>query len=127
MFQRPSDPDAKMYYIDAVADFGKYVGAILAQPEKYAGQVLYAGQAAYTFEECAEVLSKATGKKVRYEQISAEAFKESLPVPEGPLKELFAVVMTAQGEVSTQRESGDGKIANVVDRWIFLGKIRRRR
>jgi uncharacterized protein YbjT (DUF2867 family) len=110
VFQRPSKPDAKMYYIDAVADFGKYVGAILSQPEKYQGEVLYAAQAAYTFEECAEILSKATGKKVRYEQVSAEKFKENLPVPEGPLKELFAVVMTAQGEMDIFGEDTESKV-----------------
>lgn len=110
VLQRPSSPSAKMYYIDCRLDFGKYVSAILSHPAKFEGQVLYAAERPYTFTECAEVLSKVTGKKVRYEQVSVEEFREGLPVPEGPLKELFTTIFTAQGEMDIFGDDTEEKV-----------------
>lgn len=65
--------------IDAVGDSGKFVGAILAQPDKYQGKTFHAATALYTLEEIAAALSKSTGKNIVYRQVSVEEFKESVP------------------------------------------------
>lgn len=71
----------KMTYalIDVAADTGKYVGAILAEPDKFNGKTLYASTELRTYPEIAETISKATGKKVRYNQVSEETFRTFLP------------------------------------------------
>ena len=76
---RPVSGQTKLPYIDAVGDTGKFVGAILAEPDKYEGKVFCAAVALYTLEEIAAILSRATGKTVVYKQISLEEFKKGLP------------------------------------------------
>jgi len=84
----------RLPYIDAVKNTGNFVGAILAEPEKYAGKTFCAAQAHYTLEEQAALISKTTGKTVVYKQVSAEEFKNSLPV----MAELFTEAFTALEE-----------------------------
>lgn len=52
--------------IDAVGDTGKFIGAILAEPDKYEGKTFCAAVALYGVEEIAATMSKATGKTVVY-------------------------------------------------------------
>ena len=85
-------------YIAAANDTGKFVGAILAEPEKYQGKTFCAAQALYTFEDIAATLSKATGKTVVYKQIPEQEFKDTLGVP-------FMADLFAQG-FSCQEEHG---------------------
>jgi len=65
--------------IDATGDTGKFVGAILAEPDKYESKTFCAAAALYTLEEIVAILSKTTGRTIVYRQISLEDFKESLP------------------------------------------------
>lgn len=69
----------QMPYIYATEDTGKFVGAILADPDKYESKTFCAAAAIYTLEEIVAILSKATGKTVVYKQTSLEDFKKSLP------------------------------------------------
>ena len=78
----------RLPYIDAVGDIGKFVGAILAEPEKYEGKTLCAAKAQYSLEEIATIMSKATGQSVVYKQVTLDEFKESLPF-EGAFADLF--------------------------------------
>lgn len=91
---RHLSPKTKCPFVDAVKDTGKFVGAILADPEKYEGKTFCAAQAHYTFEEQAAIISKTTGKDVVYKQISREEFKNSLPF----MTELFTEAFTALEE-----------------------------
>lgn len=70
---------SQMPYIDAVKDTGKVVGAILAEPIKYAGKTFCAAAEMYSLEEIAALMSRATGKTVVYKQVSLDAFKNSMP------------------------------------------------
>jgi uncharacterized protein YbjT (DUF2867 family) len=72
------NPDTKVPLID-ITDTGKWVGAILAEPEKYAGKFLAAAEGLYTWPEACEVISKVTGKTVVYQQLPDEVFKGFLP------------------------------------------------
>jgi len=72
-------PDTQLPLIDTVDDAGKYVGAILAEPEKYEGKVFSAATRLYTYTEIVETMSKMSGKTVRYEQLPLEVWKGFLP------------------------------------------------
>ncbi|KAF9914803.1 hypothetical protein FBU30_002367 [Linnemannia zychae] len=73
-----ASPTAQFPLIDVAEDTGKYVGAILAEPDKYEGKVFSAATRFYTYDEIAQALSKATGKTVKYHQLPAEVFKSFL-------------------------------------------------
>ena len=75
---RHNSPKAQCPMIDAVGDTGKFVGAILAEPDKYEDKTFCAATALYSWEEVAAIMSKATGKTVVYKQIPLEDFKKSL-------------------------------------------------
>ncbi|KPI36263.1 NmrA-like family domain-containing protein 1 [Cyphellophora attinorum] len=80
VMQRNVPGTVRIPYVAATEDCGKSVNAILAEPEKYAGEVFHAAVATYSLEELAAILSKATGKTVRYEQVSDEEFSEQVPM-----------------------------------------------
>jgi uncharacterized protein YbjT (DUF2867 family) len=75
---RHASPKTQYPLTDAIGDTGKFVGAILAEPDKYEGKTFCAATALYSFEEVAAIISKATGKTVIYKQIPLEDFKTSL-------------------------------------------------
>ena len=65
--------------IDVANDTGKWVSAILAEPEKHEGQVVAGTTKLYTIEEIVEILSKASGKTVKYVQVPADTFRNFMP------------------------------------------------
>ena len=72
-------PSTKLPCIDTVDDAGKYVGAILAEPEKYEGRNFAAATALYSYTEVAEIMSKASGKTVKYNQLPQQVYSGFLP------------------------------------------------
>ena len=76
---RHTSPKTQQPYIDASGDTGKFVGAILAEPDKYEGKTFCAAAALYSWEEIAAIISKATGKTVVYKQVPLEEFQKSFP------------------------------------------------
>ncbi|XXG94147.1 hypothetical protein Hte_000399 [Hypoxylon texense] len=82
---RNVSPKTQMPLIDAIGDSGKFVGAILAEPDKYEGKTFFAAAALYSLEEIAAIMSKATGKTVVYKQVSDEEFAKNLPAPFGDI------------------------------------------
>ncbi|KAF2024434.1 NAD(P)-binding protein [Setomelanomma holmii] len=96
-FQRPMPSHIKTPYIEAVSDVGKFVGAILSDPEKYAGKTLLASQALYTQDEIVSALVKATGKKIVYKQVSVDEFAKSIDFL-GGFAEIFVEGFQAQEE-----------------------------
>ena len=64
-----NSPKTQLALLDASRDTGKSIGAILAEPERYEGKTLHAAAAAYSFEDIAAILSKATGKTIVNKQI----------------------------------------------------------
>lgn len=85
-----NSPKARLRLVDAVGDTGKFVGAILAEPDRYEGKTFCAASALYSFEEAAAILSKVTGTTVIYKQLSVEDFKKSLPFAQELLLETFS-------------------------------------
>jgi uncharacterized protein YbjT (DUF2867 family) len=78
VWKRNNSPKAQYPLIDGVDDTGKFVGAILAEPERYEGKTFYGATRLYTLEEVSRIMSKSTGKKVEYEQISDAEFHADL-------------------------------------------------
>ena len=72
-------PETKFPWIDVVGDTGKFIGAILAEPEKYEGKVLYASSSIHSLDEAAQIISKVTGKTVKYSQIPQNKYRGFLP------------------------------------------------
>lgn len=68
-------PTTPIPLIDVVDDTGKFVGSILAEPDKYQGQVFSAATRLYTFQEITEIMSKATGKTVRYNELPVDVYR----------------------------------------------------
>ncbi|TVY37185.1 NmrA-like family domain-containing protein [Lachnellula subtilissima] len=69
--------------LDPVADSGKYVGAILASPEMFEGIV-------YSLDEIVALMSKVSGKTVRYVQVEESVLRGFLP-PNG--KDIYSELM----------------------------------
>lgn len=72
-------PETQLPLIDTVDDTGKYIGAILAEPEKYEGKVFSAATRLYSYSETVETMSKASGKTVNYKQLPLDVWKGFLP------------------------------------------------
>jgi uncharacterized protein YbjT (DUF2867 family) len=72
-------PETQLPCIDVVGDTGKYVGAILAEPEKYEGKVLSAATDLYSYDEIVQIMSKMSGKTVKYNQLPESVFRGFLP------------------------------------------------
>jgi uncharacterized protein YbjT (DUF2867 family) len=70
--------DTLIPYVD-VTDTGKWIGAMLAEPEKYEWSFFAAASGLITLQEACGIISKVTGKQVRYEKVADEVFKENLP------------------------------------------------
>lgn len=85
-----NSPKARVPMIDAVGDTGKFVGAILAEPDKYESKTFCAATALYSFEEVAAIMSNAVGKTVIYKQIPLEDFKKSLSFGHDIFPEAFS-------------------------------------
>ena len=85
-----NSPTAQLRLIDVVGDTGKFVGAILAEPDRYEGKTFCAASASCNFEEAVAIMSKVTGKTVIYKQISLEDFKKSLPFAQDIIPETFS-------------------------------------
>ncbi|KAF1992516.1 NAD(P)-binding protein [Aulographum hederae CBS 113979] len=68
-------PESKVPWIDVATDSGKWVGAALAEPEKYGGKVLAAATYLKSYKEMAEIVGRVSGKEVSYVQLPVEKFK----------------------------------------------------
>lgn len=87
---RHTPTKAQVPMIDAVGDTGKFIGAILGEPDRFEGQTFCAATALYTLEEVAAIMSKATGKTVVARQISVEEFAKSTPFEPDIFVEIFS-------------------------------------
>lgn len=87
---RHNSPESKLALVDAVGDTGKYVGAILAEPDEYEGKTFRAATALYSLEEVATIISKSTSKTVVYKQLSVEDFKKNLSFGQDNFAESFS-------------------------------------
>lgn len=69
----PSDSE-HMPLID-IEDTGKYIGAILSNPDEYAGKVLYGAVGFYSWNEIVDTISKVSGKTVKHKVLPEAVFR----------------------------------------------------
>jgi uncharacterized protein YbjT (DUF2867 family) len=79
MLNRPNQPGFKIPLIAASEDVGRFVSAILREPEKFRGRKVCAAQGMYTWEEVAACLGRSAGVRIRYRQCSWEEWREMAP------------------------------------------------
>ncbi|KIW57614.1 hypothetical protein PV05_06153 [Exophiala xenobiotica] len=96
----------KLPYVDATDDVGKFVNAILAEPDKYAGQTFYAAAGFYSLAEIATLLGKSSGKTITFKQVSDDEFRSSLPF----MGDLFAQGFACQAEYGYFGPGGEEKV-----------------
>ncbi|KAJ4991170.1 hypothetical protein SVAN01_03298 [Stagonosporopsis vannaccii] len=77
---------SRMPFID-ITETGKWVGAILAQPETYEGKTFAAASEILSMDEVAEIVSRVTGKTVKHQNVPDEVFKGFMP--EGMRQQLY--------------------------------------
>lgn len=104
---RPISGKTRLPYLDATNDAGKFVGAILVEPNKFEGKTLCAATALYSLEEIASLLAKNTGKTVVFKQIPLEDFKNSMPFA----ADLFADGFLCQEEFGYFGPEGEQLVA----------------
>jgi uncharacterized protein YbjT (DUF2867 family) len=72
------NPTTYVPFID-ITDTGKWTSTILASPDKYEGKFFAAAEGLYTLPQACEIMSKATGKVITYQQLPDDMFKGFLP------------------------------------------------
>lgn len=82
-------PTAQVPFIDVEDDAGKYVGAILKKPDTLAGKVLCSASQILTMEQVAQVIGKATGKTVIYNQLDENTMRGYLGPMADDLVDMF--------------------------------------
>lgn len=75
--------DIEWPLINAREDTGKFVGAILSEPDKFAGKTFCAATKLYSLKEMIAIMSKATGKDITYKRISTDELKKNWNLPDG--------------------------------------------
>lgn len=79
VIRRHVSPQSKLPLIDTTGDAGKFIGAILAEPEKFEGKVFCAATKTYTLEDMARIIGEKSGKTVVYQQIPEKDFRAAFP------------------------------------------------
>jgi uncharacterized protein YbjT (DUF2867 family) len=72
-------PDTKIPLIDIVKDAGNYVGAILANPDQYVGEVVFGASEYLNMEETVQQMSQVSGKTIKYKQADPLSYLNFLP------------------------------------------------
>ncbi len=93
---RHVSPETQLPLIDTVGDTGKFVGAILADPDKYEGKTFCAATKLYSLADMCRIMSEKSGKTVKYVQLSKEKFREALTGQVGNYADSLIEMMSYQ-------------------------------
>lgn len=88
----PVSVDVQWPLIHAVRDTGKFVGAILAEPERFQGRTVCGATRLYSLSEMLSIMSETTGKDIQYKRVSIEEFKRRMNVPDA-LSDMFVEML----------------------------------
>ncbi|KAL6715270.1 hypothetical protein ACLMJK_007534 [Lecanora helva] len=110
-------PKARLPLINTAKDTGKFIGAILAEPDKFEGKTFSAAAALYSLDEIAAAMTKATGKDIVYKQTSLEEYRQSLPFAADLFVEVYGSVEEfgyygpdSENQVAWAAENARGKV-----------------
>ncbi|KAH7122734.1 putative hscarg dehydrogenase [Dendryphion nanum] len=90
-------PNIQWPLVNAVKDTGKFVGAILAEPDKFDGKTFCGATKLYSLEEIIAIMSKATGKDIIYKRLSTEELKKRMKLPD-ELVDMFMEMIASLDE-----------------------------
>lgn len=88
-FAQNIPPNTRVPLVDAGGDTGKFTAAILADPPKYEGKIVYGAVKLYSLEEIAATFAKVTGQDVVYKQLSDDELRARLPFAADLIIETF--------------------------------------
>lgn len=94
---------SRVPFID-ITETGRWVGAVLAAPDRFAGKQLAAAAEVLSMDEVCEIVSSVSGKTVRYQKLPDEVFKGFMP--EG-LREQLVEMWVFQRDYGYYRPSMD--------------------
>jgi uncharacterized protein YbjT (DUF2867 family) len=72
-------PQTQVPLIDIASDTGKFVGAILADPEKYDGKSVIGATLMMSYEDAVAEIARISGKNVKYTQLPESAIRGFMP------------------------------------------------
>ncbi|EFX02253.1 NmrA-like protein [Grosmannia clavigera kw1407] len=72
-------PSARLALIDVATDSGRFVGTILANPNRYRGKTVCAAAGQFTIPQVAAAMAAATGKDIGYRQIPLDEYRAAIP------------------------------------------------
>ncbi|KAJ4329907.1 hypothetical protein N0V95_010130 [Ascochyta clinopodiicola] len=112
--------ETKVPFID-ISETGKWVGAILAEPDKYAGKQFAAAAEILSMDEVAAIVSRVTGKVVKFQNVPDEVFKSFLPeAMREPLYEMWVLSRdygyygsTMGEDVAWARDNAQGELTGL--------------
>ncbi|KAM7189227.1 hypothetical protein V8F20_010231 [Naviculisporaceae sp. PSN 640] len=107
VYSRPVSVSTKLPLLNAIRDTGKFVGAILANPDRFEGKTLCAAEAHYSHQDIVDALSKSTGTKIHFKKVSWEDFRASLPW----IPDVWIDAFQAQEEFGYFGPDGEAEVA----------------
>ncbi|KAI5363641.1 Putative NmrA-like domain, NAD(P)-binding domain superfamily [Septoria linicola] len=113
VMERHVSKETKLPLINAVGDTGKFVAAILVEPERFSGKVVRAVAREYSHEEIVGCLSRVTGKEIAYRQVRLRGAIEEMAGWEALVVEYFGYLEKFGYFGPAQEESVERSVANV--------------
>jgi uncharacterized protein YbjT (DUF2867 family) len=101
-------PSESLVPLIDITETGKWVAAILADPDTYSGSFFSAAEGLYTWSEIAQIMSKVSGKTVRHVKVPDEVFKGFFP--EGWTREAYFDMFRFIGEWGYYGEGMKGDV-----------------
>ncbi len=84
----PLDPEASVIHMGSVADMGKLVAGVFANPEESNGETLSMAAGRYSFADVVREYSAASGEELGYQQVPQEVYATFYPQA-GELGQMF--------------------------------------
>lgn len=73
------DPQTLLPLIDIASDSGKFVGAILAEPQKFVGKTVSGATQLTSVEEIVKEMNRVWGKTIKYNRVPEEVIRGFMP------------------------------------------------
>jgi uncharacterized protein YbjT (DUF2867 family) len=73
------NPSTTLPLIDITSDAGRYIAAILQYPHETYSKFILAAAGIWTFQDAVDIMSRISGKRVYYQQIPEDQWKQFLP------------------------------------------------
>lgn len=115
--------------VHAGRDTGKFVAAILREPDAFEGRTVCAAQRMYSVSDIISNMARSSGREISFEKVPEQKMRESLKMPEG-FKDMFMGMLSfweefgyfgPDGEEGVKRAAGAleglGGLEGYFDEW----------